>query len=260
VLLADGETVDGKLVGIPDGTAEQIRFLVAGIDEPIQIASGRVTALMLAAPRTKQPGGPLVWMGFTDGSLIHALSIDRSGSIQLAAGGELRWDPAHGDSPHEVDWKSICYLEPKSDSVAWLSDFTAEYKHTPFLRIRRPLTLDQMVLGNRPRIDGCAYRKSVGMPTAGEATYDIRGYKRFESLIAVDDAAQLRGSVIFKIILKGRSGETIAFESKTLRGGDKPVPITVDLAGATQMTLHTEFAERGDECDYANWLMARLTR
>ena len=39
-----------------------------------------------------------------------------------------------------------------------------------------------------------------------------------------------------------------------------PVPISIDLQGAARMALLVDFADRGDECDYADWLMARLIK
>jgi hypothetical protein len=53
---------------------------------------------------------------------------------------------------------------------------------------------------------------------------------------------------------------TPAYESPILRGGDPPLPISVDLKGAKRMALIVDFADRGDECDWANWLQSRLTK
>jgi hypothetical protein len=99
------------------------------------------------------------------------------------------------------------------------------------------------------------------MPSRARVCYDVAGYRKFQAEIAVDDAAGLGGSVIFKVALETAASEwQTAYESPMIRGGDAPTPISVDLKGASRMALLVEFAERGDELDYADWLAARLTK
>ena len=90
---------------------------------------------------------------------------------------------------------------------------------------------------------------------------DVAGYRKFAAELAIDQAAGLSGSVVFKVLVDSGSGQwKPASESAILRGGDAPLPISVDLQGASRLALLVEFADRGDECDYANWLNARLIR
>jgi hypothetical protein len=99
------------------------------------------------------------------------------------------------------------------------------------------------------------------MPSASRVAYDVAGYRKFQAELAVDDAAGLRGSVIFKVLLEGQAGGwQAAYESPTIRGGDPPLAMSLDLKGALRMALIIDFADRGDECDYADWLCARLVR
>jgi hypothetical protein len=99
------------------------------------------------------------------------------------------------------------------------------------------------------------------MPSASRLAYDVAGYRKFEAEIAIDDAAGLAGSVVFKVVLEAEPGNwATAYESPVVRGGDAPIPISVDLKGAGRMALLVDFADRGDVCDHANWLHARLTK
>ena len=50
------------------------------------------------------------------------------------------------------------------------------------------------------------------------------------------------------------------FTSKVVRGDDAPVDISIDLAGARQVSLMVDFADRGDVLDHANWLDAAFTK
>ena len=50
----------------------------------------------------------------------------------------------------------------------------------------------------------------------------------------------------------------LAYQSPIVRGGQPPLPISVDVSGAQRLALIVGFADRGDQLDYANWLNARL--
>ena len=79
-------------------------------------------------------------------------------------------------------------------------------------------------------------------------------------MVAVDDSAKGRGSVVFGVYVlrDGKWGE--AFKSGIVRGGEEPQAVSVDLRGAKGLTLTVDFADRGDELDHAVWLDARLVR
>jgi hypothetical protein len=99
------------------------------------------------------------------------------------------------------------------------------------------------------------------MPSASRVAYDVAGYRRFAAELAIDDAAGLEGSVVFKVLLEDDANQwRPAYESPIVRGGDSPVPISIDLKGAKRMALIVDFADRADECDWADWLNARLTK
>jgi len=91
--------------------------------------------------------------------------------------------------------------------------------------------------------------------------YDVTGFRKFQAELAIDETAGLKGSVVFKVLLEGASGQwRTAYESPVLRGGDLPVAVSIDLKDASRIALLVDFADRGDECDYADWLQARLVR
>jgi hypothetical protein len=99
------------------------------------------------------------------------------------------------------------------------------------------------------------------MPSASRLAYDVAEYRKFEAEIAVDRAAGLLGSVTFKVVLEAVPGQwSTAYESPVIRGGDTPVPISIDLKGAARLALLIDFADRGDECDDTDWLNARLVK
>ena len=100
------------------------------------------------------------------------------------------------------------------------------------------------------------------MHSPSRITYDLeRPYQRFEAEAAIDQEAENRGSVVFRVFVDDGSGQwQPRAATEIVRGRQPPVPISVDLAGAKRMSLLVDYADRGDELDHADWLGARLVR
>ena len=84
----------------------------------------------------------------------------------------------------------------------------------------------------------------------------MRAPKRFQAELGIDDSTAGRGSVQFRVLVDGQE----KFISPTIRGGQPPVPVSVDVAGAKKLELVVDYADRADVLDHADWLNARLTR
>jgi hypothetical protein len=275
VLLVGGESLAGILVAAPldghflpenetpgHGVFEILR---RGSTQPLQVPASKVAAIALASPAAAPPRGMSAWLGTTDGSLIQATTVEvtsRQVKLALAAGGSLTVSLAGRDDPNLRFWDEVTLLEPNSPQAVWLSDRkTLGYKHIPFLSIPWPYEADRSATGSRLRSAGSVVRKGLGMHTSSRLAYDVAGFRKFEAELALDETAGLRGSVIYKVLLQDAAGAwQPAYESPVVRGGQQPVPISIDLKGASRLALIVEFADRGDELDHANWLGARLVK
>jgi hypothetical protein len=60
-------------------------------------------------------------------------------------------------------------------------------------------------------------------------------------------------------LLRGGQWQS-AYTSGILRGGVSPQSVSIDMSGATGLTLTADYADRGDELDHADWLDARLVK
>lgn len=88
--------------------------------------------------------------------------------------------------------------------------------------------------------------------------YDLTGLRRryFTALVGVDQAAvKPYGSCGFEVYLDGRR----VFNSGTLRSGDAPFPVQVEILGARELKLVTTDAGDGIYYDQANWAEAKLS-
>ena len=74
--------------------------------------------------------------------------------------------------------------------------------------------------------------------------------------MGIDDSTGGCGSVVFRVLVDGRQ----RWASGPVRGGARPVPVSIDLAGGKRLDLVVDYGERGDELDHADWLNARVVK
>jgi alpha-galactosidase len=82
--------------------------------------------------------------------------------------------------------------------------------------------------------------------------------KTFRAVVGLDSNEQTvggRGSVVFRVAVGGKD----AFRSAVLTEGAPPVPVNVDLGGATEFQLHVGDGGDGIACDQADWADAQIT-
>jgi NPCBM/NEW2 domain-containing protein len=277
--LVGGEVIHGTLLSgdaqrlgpqPPGAPHDDFRIAVRGRGEPLVVSAAKVQTLVLASAggrgaAASSQGSTLVTLGLRDGSLLTCRSVRAGKSsveLELAAGGILK--AAHvpiGDDSHGF-WDEVTLGQPRSPRVKYLSDLeTIGYKHIPFTAVEWPYGRDRNVLATRLRSGGTIHLKGLGMHSASRLAYDLDGgWKRLEAEIALDDAAGLAGSVVFKVVLQQGDQWQAAYESPVVRGGDPPLPVSVDLKQASRVALLVEYADRGDVLDHANWLNLRLVK
>jgi hypothetical protein len=277
VLLLGGDEFRGRLLSLPVGgrfappespTGDNVVLAPrSGTSEPLAIPVGKIIASNFRAvesAETRQPSRS-AWIGFADGSLVHAQSLSIKGNVVtlgLATGGELQTTLSGRADIGQRFWNAITYVEPVGPRVKWLADVQPlSFKHIPFLSVNRPLGVNESVLGTRLRVGDMVFPRGIGMPSASRAEYDVAGYRKFEAEIAVDAVAGPAGSVVVRVLLEQTSNQwTTAYTSPIVRGGDAPLTVSIDLQNARRMALLIDFADHGDACDYADWLHARLTK
>jgi sRNA-binding regulator protein Hfq len=255
VQLTNGDQLTGKLTELDRGS-----LAIDALGGAVKLPVSRGEMIRLAGEQhvggfvEKQPAARMI-VGTREGSMIFANAMranDKGVEIEMACGVKLK-----GDSLDE-----IVAIQSLAGPIVYLSDLKgANYRSVPYLSMAWPYRRDRNVLGEPIDVRGERYWKGIGMHSAARLTYALdRPYARFESAVAVDDSAEGRGSVTFAVYVQrdGKWGE--AFKSGVVRGGDAPLPVSVDLRGAKGITLTVDFADHGDELDHAVWLDPRLVR
>lgn len=258
--LIRGDQWEGELLFLTEkaDSSRQISFLLDSAVSPLTVPEDRVAAIVLGLAGQRSSGSGKWIVGTRDGSLLVADSLvtdDKRLRIRLAGGQELIGTDSH----------VVVHLRSQVVSSVYLSDLmVADYRQVPYLEIPWKYRRNRNVQGGPLQAGGRIYAKGLGLHTAARLTYrldtkEIAGrYQRFVTTLAVDDVAEQQGSVIFRVYLEQEGRWQQAYASPIIRGGDAPVPVSIELGQAKQIALVTDFADRGDQRDYANWLEARL--
>ena len=271
LLLHNGDELAGLLTGIVDDAA-RLRTDVGPVEIKIDRAAALVfnPALKHKTPKSRQLRA---WAGLSDGSRLLAtrLLMDRQ-SLRITAFGQT-----FSASP-----SALVFLQPLGGRAVYLSDLKpAEYRQTPYLDLLWPYRTDRNVTGGMLRCGGRLYLKGLGVHSAARLVYAISPLplgegpgvragsalphagegqgvraRRFEAELGVDDSTGGRGSVQFRVLVDGRE----KFASPIVRGGDAPVPVSVDITDAEKLELVVDYADRADVLDHADWLNARMTK
>ncbi len=252
VMLDNGDELTGKIMALKTNKLE-IRTANGPLTLELAKASSFIFNPALAADT--RPKGMCVWSSFQDGSRLRLSQLqvdDKKVHANLLGGFEVA-----------ADAKSLVALQPVGGTVTYLSDVKPDsFKHVPYLQLPWTYEVDHNVLGGQLRCDGRAFLKGLGMHSAARVTYALdQKYRRFESEIGIDDATRGKGSVVFRVFTDDGSGTwRDQFTSPVVRGGQSPLPISVDLWGVKRLSLLVEFADHGDELDHADWLNARFVK
>ncbi len=245
--LANGDCLTGLLQGIDD---KKIRFQTNNapidLDRSGIVAVGFDPALVIYP----QPKGDYLELTMGDGSRLgvndarleqgQVVATTRFGATIRLALGEL------------------AQVHARTASVVYLSERQADAdQYVAYLGPTRPYRRDSTVEGHPLRLAGQTYDRGLGTQSRTLLAYRLApGDRRFQALVGLDDSAGPLGSVVFRVRVDHRE----PFVTPPMSVRDPPKLIDLDISGAKVIILDTEFGERGEVRDFADWVEARLIR
>lgn len=254
VFLTNGDVLAGdvsKIAGRPPAGDVFVVLSLPGGTESVELPTRRIAGIRWKDERHEDGAGELA-IGLRDGSYLICRALETTAdrfTAQLACGNTVTGNK-----------RDVVHLQSLGSQVAYLSDLeSVEYRHNPYLDITWPYQRDRNVLGGPLVVGGHIHIKGIGMTTFARLTFRVPPRRnRFAAELAVDDRAGSRGSVVFRVYLLREDVWHEAYSSAVVRGGDKPLAVSIEIADAREIALETDFADRGDELDYADWLDARF--
>ena len=145
-------------------------------------------------------------------------------------------------------------------AVSYLSDREATgAQYETYVGPTQPYRRDLNVAGHPIRLGGQSYDRGLGTQSRTLLAYRLEpGAKRFQATIGLDDSAGPLGSVAFKVLLDGV--DKVRYTSPVMAAREAPRSIDVDVSGGRLLILITEFGDRGNVQDLADWAEARIIR
>jgi hypothetical protein len=211
----------------------------------------RVHALILAPVRRfNDDRAKFVALVGVDGSLLEghlsALSANNA-ALDVPGIGRVSVDVAN---LHTID-----FVSGRSVPVSSLEP--AQIEETPFFDHVFHFRRDKSVGGRQLSIGGVKFAHGLGVHSRCVLTYNLgKQFRRLTGVIGIDDEVGKLGDVIFRVVADGRE----IFNSGTVKGGQPPRPISLDVTGVHSLILEVDFGADMDVGDHANWANLRLIK
>jgi NPCBM/NEW2 domain-containing protein len=245
------------------GTADGFDPNAAGPTLPFRPQRGElrsVAARELAAiafnpalARVRKPKGAYARIVLVDGTRLAvanpAVSDDR-----------LRGETLFGQKV-ETPLASVVALDVIGGKATYLSDLKPKgVEQSGFLGVTWPWTADRSVRG-----EALCVRTSQGDSTADRGLgthprttlkYELGSkFRRFEALVGLDPQAPSRAQTVIRILVDGKMQDIPELAKLTNRNA---IPIRVDVSGAKELVLVTDFGPAGGVGADVNWADAKL--
>jgi hypothetical protein len=247
VWLMNGDRVTGGFLGLDD---RQIKIQIDG--KPVEVERSGVVALgfdpgLVNYPRPRTDFMELTLQDGTRLGVTEARIEDGSVLATTRFGQPIKFPLSH-----------LVLVHARSSSVVYLSERKpAGVQYGSYIGPTRNYRIDRTVDGQMFQLAGQTYDRGIGAQSRTLLAYLVEpGDRRFQAMVGVDERAGPLGSVVFSVLIDGK--EKMRTPPRTDR--DPPINIDLDLTGAKYVILATEFGDRGDVRDLADWVEARMIR
>jgi hypothetical protein len=247
VWLMNGDRLAGGFLGLDD---RQIKIQIDG--KPFEVERSGVVALGFDPGLVNYPRPKSDFVEFTlvDGTRLGVTEarIDDGSVLATTRFGQ----------PIKFPLSDLVRVYARSSSVVYLSERKpAGHQYATYIGPPRPYRIDRTVDGHMFKLAGQEYDRGIGAQSRTLLAYGVEpGDRRFQATVGVDERAGPLGSVVFAVLVDGKE----RFRTPAMTDRDPPRTIDLDLTGARFVILATEFGDRGDVRDLADWVEARMIR
>ena len=247
VWLNNGDRVAGSFLGMDE------RNISIQVDQKtLEIERAGVVAVGFDP---KLLNYPVPEKGFLEATLVDGTRLGLA-SIKLVEG-NIEATTRFG-RPIRFPISEVARFSARSRSVVYLSERTpARAQYEEYVGPTLPFQVDRAVDGHPIRLGGQTFDRGIGTQSRTLLAYRIEpGDRRFQATIGVDERAGPPGSVAFRVFVDRQE----RYKSPPLTDRDPPKALDIDLAGGKILILVTEFGDRGNVRDLADWAEARIIR
>ena len=194
----------------------------------------------------------------------------RDGLLLMASDVTLRDDALHVTTASgmqiDVPWNEVRHVDFSQGKLVYLSDLEPETQQwTPYFEAQQlPASTvnyymprrDQAFDGEPLRLAGQTYTRGMAIRSRTELVYRLPGnYRRFVALAGIDDRMRPQGHVQLQVYADDR-----LLLDREIAGNEEPLPIDLDLTGATRLRLVVDFGQDLDISDHFDLCDARIVK
>jgi hypothetical protein len=254
ILLRNGDTIEGTLHGLKDGTVEiEVNKKLASARWN-QVAALAMSSELLDRLRPKGRHARII-LAATNGSPGGRLTLTALSADDQALEGKTVFG-----ATLRVPLERIVAVEMGGENIVHLKDLKlSKYEYVAYLDEKWGWSSDMNVHGRDLRIAGSVWERGISMHATSRLTYSLNGeYRRLDCVVGLDDRDGKKGRVKARILVDGKA---IALtRSDILTHADGAIRVNVDVKGAKELTLEVLAAERGPVQGVVNWANARLVK
>jgi hypothetical protein len=247
VWLQNGDRLSGGFLGLTDST---IKLQVAS--KPVAVDRSGALALGFAASAAgyPRPKGGFLELTLRDGTRVGA------GETKLDEG-TLEAKTRFGQTIR-FPLGELVSARARTPSIVYISERTPNrVRSYSYVGPTRDIRQDRTVDGHPFQLAGQTFDRGIGIQSRTFVVYELEpGDRRFQALVGVDERAGPLGSVVFRVLVDTQE----RFKTPPLTDRDPPRAIDLDVSGGKFLILATEFGDRGNVRDFADWVEARLIR
>jgi NPCBM/NEW2 domain len=251
----NGDTAKGTLDGLdPEAAGAAFAF------RPEQGAARTVAGSEVAAvafnsdlARARKPKGPYARVVLTDGSRLALTNA-------TIADARLTGEALFGQKV-ELPLAVVAGLDVLQGKAAYLSDLKPKkVEQAGFLGVAWPWAADRTVHGTALRVTTAGgestHDKGLGTHPRTVLSYDLGGkYGRFEALVEIDPGTAVRARAAVRVLVDGKEQGVPGLANLT---AGNAVAVRIDVRGAKELLLVTDFGPAGGVGADVNWADARL--
>jgi hypothetical protein len=247
IWLANGDRLAGSFLAMDE------RKIKIQVDEkPVEVERAGAVSVgfdpgLVNYPR---PKADFLEVTLTDGT---RLGITAAGLAEGSIHATTRFGPVV-----HIALEKLARVDARNAAVVPLSQRQPEgVRYISYVGPPRAFRVDRTVDGHPFQLAGQTYDRGLGTQSRTLLAYRIEpGDRRFQALVGVDERAGPPGSVAFRVFVDSQE----RFKTGPLTDRDFPKAVDIDLTGGKLLILATEFGERGDARDLADWVEARIIR
>jgi hypothetical protein len=239
VVQLDSGVVTGRVDGLKAGAL----ILHSDLDptKPLSLPIEQVRALCLSVP-AKAPRGLRLSVSLSESHAPVRLVLGASGSADQAL--------CLAAAPQVAVGKALMGARLRIDGGrrVYLSELTPEQvEEVGAFGVVWPWTRDRNLDGTPLKLGGIRYDRGIVVHSQAKLEWNLAGaYEHLHALVGIADIVADQGDCEASLVGDG----TVLWHRESVKGGDKPLALELDLTGVRRLELHGDYGARFDIGDH----------